>query len=62
MVLLPSPSSYCSLTARQASKSTEMLLGPETVTLFGRPADIKDGGLVSQRTIFPSLEFKHLLY
>ena len=31
------------------------------VTLLGKLADWKDGGLVSQRIIFPKLEFKLLL-
>ena len=52
MVPLPNPSSDCLLTVQQANKSREMLLGQETVTLFGKPADIKGGGLAPQRTIF----------
>ena len=50
------------LTARQANKLTHELLGQGIATLFGKPADQEDGGLVSQRTIFPDLEFKTLLY
>ena len=49
------------LATRQASKSRDELLGPGIVTLFGKPADREDGGLVSQRTIFPELEFRPLL-
>ena len=31
-------------------------------TLFKKLADLEDGGLMSQRTIFPKLEFRLLLY
>ena len=49
-------------TARQANKSRDKLLGQGIVTLFGKPADRDNGGLVSQRTTFPELEFRLLLY
>ena len=32
------------------------------MTLFGKPAAQKDGGLVPQRTVLPELEFRLLLY
>ena len=38
------------------------MLGQGTVTLFGKPADREDSGLVSQRTILPELEFRLLYY
>ena len=44
------------LTAQQANKSRDELLGQGIVTLFGKPADKEDGGLVSQRTILPGFE------
>ena len=31
-------------------------------SLFGQLADLEDGGLMSQRTIFPELEVKLLLH
>ena len=46
----------------QADKSREELLEQERVTFFGKPADDEDGRLVSQRTIYPKLESKLLLY
>ena len=46
----------------QANKSRDKLLGQGIVTLFEKPADQEDDGLVSQRTIFPELEFRPLLY
>ena len=39
------------LTARQTSKSRDKLLGQGITTLFKKPADREDGGLVFQRTI-----------
>ena len=50
------------LAARQANKSRDELLGQGIETSFGKPADWEDGGLVSQRAIFPELEFRLLLY
>ena len=50
------------LAARQAGKSRDKALGQGAVTLFRKPADGEDGGLVSQRTIFPDLEFRTLLH
>ena len=50
------------LTTQQANKSRDELLGQVISTLFGKPADREDGGLVSQRTIFPKSEFRLLLY
>ena len=43
------------LAAGQASKWREELLGQGTVTLFTKPADQEDGGLMSQRTVLPEL-------
>ena len=40
------------LTAQQANKSRDKLLEQGIVTLFRKPVDLEDGGLVSQRTIF----------
>lgn len=50
------------LTARQANKLTDELLGKGIVTLFIKPADWEDGGLGSQRTMFPKLNSSLLLY
>lgn len=41
------------LTEWQAVKLRHELLGPRIAALSGHPADPEDGGLVSQRTIFP---------
>ena len=49
------------LAAQQANKSGDEVLGP-IVTLFRKPADRGDGGLVLQRTILPEVEFRLLLY
>ena len=49
------------LTVGQANKLRYDLLWQGTVTLFGKPADW-GGGLVSQRTIFPEVEVRLLLY
>ena len=46
----------------QASKLKDEMLGQGIVTLFGKPADREDSGLVSQRTILPELEFRLLYY
>lgn len=48
------------LTAQQTSKSRDGVLGQGIATLFGKPADGEDDGLVSQRTIFAELEFRLL--
>ena len=45
------------------AQSTERLLvGQGIVTLFRKPGDQKDGGLLSQRIIFVELEFGFLLH
>ena len=49
-------------TAQQANKLRDELLGQGIATLFRKPADREDGGLVSQRTVFSELEFRFLLY
>ena len=41
------------LTAQQANKLRDELLGQEILTLLRKPADREDGELVSQRTILP---------
>ena len=50
------------LTTWQANKSRDDLLGQGIKALFRKPADWEDGGPVSQRTIFPELDFRFLLY
>ena len=45
-------SKFVLLTTWQADKSRDKLLGPGIVTLFGKPVDWEDGGLVSQRTYY----------
>ena len=50
------------LTAQQTSKSRDGVLGQGIVTLFGKPADGEDDGLVSQRTVFHKVEFRFILY
>ena len=45
-----------------ANKSRDKLLGQGIATLFRKPADQEDGGLASQRTILPELEFRLPLY
>ena len=50
------------LTAQQGNKSRDALLGQGIATLIEKPADREDGGLMSQRTILPELEFRLLLY
>ena len=50
------------LTAWQTNKLRDEVLGQGIVTLFVKPADPEDGGLVFQRTIFPELEFQLFLY
>lgn len=59
LLLLLSTSLYCSPHNRPTSR--EELLGQGLVTLFGKPVDQEDGGLVSQWTIFPESEFRLLL-
>ena len=49
------------LTACQANKLRNKVLGQGTATLLGKPVDQEDGGLVSQRTIKTELEFMLLL-
>ena len=50
------------LTAQQASESRVKALEQGIVISFRKPVDGEDGGLMSQRTILPELEFKLLLY
>lgn len=47
---------------RQMNKSTDELLGQGIETIFKNPADGVDCRHVSQRTIFPGLEFSLLLH
>ena len=58
---LPNPK-FLLLCAWQANKTIDKLLGQGITTLFGKPADWEVGGLVSQRTVLPGLEFRLLLY
>ena len=46
------------LLPRQDSKLRDKLLGQGIATLFRKPADRKNGGLLSQRTILTGLEFR----
>lgn len=62
VLLLPNPSSYCLLTVQQTNKSRDMVLGQGVETLSEKPANGEDGGLLSQRIIFPELEFRLLSY
>ena len=55
-------SKFVLLSAQQGNKSRDEVLGQGRTTLFGKAADGEDGGLVSQRTIFPELEFMLLLH
>ena len=41
------------LTTRQANQPRDKVLGQGVVTLSGKPANLEDGRLVSQRTILP---------
>ena len=50
------------LTTQQTNKLRDKVLGQGIATSFRKPADREDGGLVSQRTIFPKLEFRLLFY
>ena len=50
------------LATRQMNKSTNELLGQGIETIFKNPADGVDCRHVSQRTIFPGLEFSLLLH
>ena len=50
------------LAARRANKLRDELLGQGIETLFGKPADREDGGLMSQRTVLPEQEFMLLSY
>ena len=45
------------LTAQQASESRVKALEQGIVISFRKPVDGEDGGLMSQRTILPELEF-----
>ena len=49
------------LATQEAHKLRDELLRQGIVTLFRKLADQEDGGLVSQRTILPKLEFRLLL-
>lgn len=55
MSLSPCPTLYC-LPHNRESKSTVEVLGQGIATLFGKPVDQENGGLVSQRTTTPKLE------
>ena len=46
---------------QEANKLNDKLLGQEIATLFVKTEDWENGGLVSQRTIFPVLESRFLL-
>ena len=50
------------LTTGQANKPRDIVLGQGKATLFGKPADREDGGLVFQRPTLPELVFRLLLY
>ena len=49
-------SKFILLTAQQANKSRDELLGQGIATLSRKPADKVYGGHISQRIIFPQLE------
>ena len=55
-------SKFILLAAKQVNKSRDELLRQGIVALFGKPADQEEGGLLSQRTVLPGLEFRLLLY
>lgn len=50
------------LATRQANKLRDKVLGQGIRTLFAKPADREDSGLLSQRTVFPELQLRLLLY
>lgn len=50
------------LATQQDNKLRDKVLGQAIVTLFTKPANRENGGLVSQRNILPELEFGLLLY
>ena len=52
----------CTAATQEANKSREELLEQGIVPLVGKPANQEDGGLMSQRTISPELEFRLLLH
>ena len=56
-----SESSFCCCTTGP-NKSRDKLLRQGIVTLFRKPAEQKDSGLVSQRAILTELEFRLLSY
>ena len=56
----PSPNWYCSLHYRQLIKG--WVIGARKMTLFKKSTDWEDGGLRSQSTLLPELEFGLLLY
>ena len=60
VVMLLSPSLYCSLHNRPVNRG--MRVGARDSDFIQKPEDQEDGGLVSQRTIFPRLEVRLLLY
>ena len=62
LILFVTESKLILLAIPQANKSRDELFGQGIVTLFGKPADQEDGGLVSQRTILPELACRLLLY
>ena len=50
------------LTTGQANQSRDELLWQRITTSFRKPADREDDELVSQRAIFPELEFRLLFH
>ena len=59
--MLPGPSLYVHRTTGQQIKGW-VAGGKGIATLLRKPADWEEGSLVSQRTIFPKLEYRLLLY
>ena len=57
-----SPAEACTANKAQANKVRDELLRQGIATLFGKPADWEDGGLMSPKSILPKLEFRLLLY
>ena len=55
-------STFTLFATQHSNKLRDELLGQEIVTLFGKPADQEDDGLVSQRIILSKLEFRLLLF
>ena len=55
-------SKFVLLTAQQANKPRDELLGQGMETLSWKSVDWEDSGLASQRTMLPRLAFRFLLY